>query len=204
MPGRSETSTPLAARLTALAVALAAGVLGTGCQAEQSGGPAGLPPLPVTTIRPVPVRPGPTRATAASPLSPRAAELASVTAVVRRYYSLFNAATTARTAARIAALVVRRCPCYQLVRSFRAAARAHERYVGRGRLTAVRPEYDSPSEAGALVSFDATAAGLVRADGSYVDHVPARRDVTEHLELAPVRDSWRIVDITLVSAGERS
>jgi hypothetical protein len=214
MPAWTGTSTPIASRLAAVAVALAAAVLISGCQPGRPGGPARLAPLPATPARPVAAGSGPAQTVGPGSLprflAPagrrwrrRTAELAAVTTVVGLYYSLFNAATTAHTAKRIAALVVRRCPCYQLVRSFRAAARAHERYVGRGHLTALRPEYDSPRAAGALVSFDATAAGLVRADGSFVDHAPARRNVTEHLVLAPVRGTWRIVDITLVSAGER-
>jgi hypothetical protein len=209
MPAGWRTTTPFFRRLVAAGLALCAAVLGTGCQRAQPGGPMGLAALPSTATAPLPIGPG-------APADPRPVshaaaagrhggrrdtELAAVAAVVRRYYGLFNAATSARTASRIAALVVRRCSCFQLVRSFRAAARNHERYVGRGHLTAVRPEYDSPSAAGALVSFDATAAGLVRADGSFVDHVSARHDVTEHLDLVPVRGGWRIVDVTLVSAG---
>jgi hypothetical protein len=180
----------------AILIALSA----AGCGSHTSASPHNLPPLSVPRATTGPTN-RPTASTNPAKISPEAAELMSVRAVVKRYYGLFNAPTTTHTSDQIAALEMPRCLCRAIVRTFRDAASKDEHFVGKGNLTAIRPEYDSSTRAGALVSFNSTKSGLVRSDGSYVDHLPAQRGVTQHLFLQLRNGQWRIQQVDLISHG---
>jgi hypothetical protein len=99
-------------------------------------------------------------------------------------------------------LILPSCECTAVARSFRSAARKNERYVGTGHLIAVRGELDSTDAASVLVSFNSTAGGLLRADGTFVDRTPALRNTTEQVVLLRRASGWRIRHVLRVPAGK--
>jgi hypothetical protein len=164
-----------------------------GC-GSSSAAPKSLPQLPRST--PTAVVPSPTP-TATS----KKAELAAVTNSVAHYFRLLSAPTNTSTVSELQDMVLPGCKCNQVVQSFRDALRRHQHYVGTAHITLARPAYDSSTSAEVLVRFNASAGGLARADGSYVNQVSERRNIAENFYLRLQSTTWKIQQVTLIDRG---
>src|SRR3954470_12684800 len=99
--------------LVAVVVVACLAVL-TACSGGASA-PRTLPPLSAT----------PAAVTSTAPPTSKAAELAAVKAVVRRYYQLLNSPTPIANADALAALMTAECSCRRVSDSIRKMAKAH-------------------------------------------------------------------------------
>jgi hypothetical protein len=129
------------------------------------------------------------------------AQLAAAGSVVRRYYGLLNAPTSASSANSLEAIMLPTCKCREIVSSLRSAVQNQEHYVGSGHLTALRPVFDSPTQTEVLVTFDATSGGLVREDGTYVHRTAPQRGVTENVFVLWRAHRWMVREVDLISKG---
>jgi uncharacterized lipoprotein YmbA len=162
---------------------------------SSSSAPKSLPQLPNTTATP-PASPSPTPTTLS-----KKAELAAATAVVKRYYSLLNAATTVHNASLIEDLMVKDCSCRRVAHSTSSVARQHKHYYGRTTVTALKPTLDGPGVADVLVRYDFTDTGIKTNSGRTLTHVDGRVDNQIDVRLALVNSQWLISELQVLGNG---
>jgi hypothetical protein len=172
--------------LAAAMVALSA------CSAGGSG-PRTLPALSTT----------PAADASSNPPTSRAAELAAVKAVVRRYYALLNAPTTVANAKALAALMTPDCECRRVAESTRQIAERNQHYFGRVRLIAVTPALDGSALADALVQYDYSDGGIRTANGEVVSRSEGRRGTLLSFRFRRIRGLWLISEVVVVRKGSR-
>jgi hypothetical protein len=145
----------------------------------------------------------PATVTSTAPPTTKAAELAAVKAVVRRYYALLNAPTTVANADALAAMLTRDCTCRRVVRSMRQMAASGRQYFGRSSLVSLRPYIDSPTEADVYVEYNYSSGGYKDAAGRVLHSEPGRTGVKVDFRLTPVGGRWIISRIDLISEGSK-
>ncbi|HET7309884.1 MAG TPA: hypothetical protein VFJ17_01005 [Mycobacteriales bacterium] len=152
-----------------------------------SGGsaPRSLPALSTT----------PAAATSTAPPTSKAAELAAVKAVVRRYYALANQLHRTMDADPLAQLMTPDCSCRQQIQAIRSAAAVHNHYVDTATITSLTPALDSATTADVLVEFDAGVGGLVDASGRVITKSPPRKGIRRLFLLRLVGHQWLIAEI---------
>lgn len=165
--------------------AVAAAVLAAGCSTDP-GHPTTLPTLTATTT------PSPT---------PSTTDLEAAKAVVQRYFTLLNAATTSANADALAQLMTTACKCQDIVSSTREVASRHQHYFGEIRLTSVIPAIDGQTSADVLVHYNYTASGVADSTGHVVRSSPGRVGVGVDFRLIRNNATWLITQIVAVSAG---
>lgn len=168
----------------------AASVCAVGLVAGCSGDPGEPRVLPSLTATPSPS----TTPTAAS-------DLEAATQVVRKYYSLLNAATTSANADALAALMTASCKCREVAQSTREVAAKHQHYFGEILLTSVLPSINGKAAADVLVHYDYTASGVADADGQVVRSSPGRKGIGVDFRLVREKSDWLIAEILTVSPG---
>ena len=175
-------------RGVALACAFAA-VLSAGCSSGDK--PVALPSLT------------PTDSPSGSP-SPTnsAAILASVTAVVRSYYSLLNAPTTEANGEALAALMTADCTCRRVATSTIDIARKHEMYFGVTKVVSITPVVDSPTLADALVEYSYDDSGIRDSRGHVISRSPGRRGSKLLFYFSLENGAWRISEVRSISNGQ--
>jgi hypothetical protein len=166
-----------------------------GCGGSASSAPTSLPQLTKTPVA-TPASPSPSPTTVS-----KKAELAAAKAVVTRYYSLLNAATTVQNATRIADLMVQGCSCLRVARSTRSVARKHHRYYGRTTVTARRANLDGPKSADVLVRYDYTDTGIETLSGRRLTHIEGRTDNQIDVRLQLIGGQWSISALEVISNG---
>ena len=162
----------------------------SGCSSAGSA-PRTLPRLSTT----------PAAVTSTAPPTTKAAELAAVKAVVRRYYALLNAPTTVANANALAALMTPNCPCQRVATSTRQIAAKGEEYFGRTRLISITPSLDGADAADALVEYDYTAGGIRDLHGREITHSAGRRGVLMSLRFRRTNSGWLIADAVVLREG---
>src|SRR3954447_704771 len=142
--------------LVAVVVVACLAVL-TGCSSGGSA-PRTLPPLSTT----------PAAVTSTAPPTSKAAELAAVKAVVRRYYTLINQLQQSMNADAIAELSTPQCPCRSFVAAIRKTASQGQRYFGHIKIISLSADKDGPDYAEALATYDSSAGGTETRAGRIV------------------------------------
>src|SRR3954452_5449074 len=128
-----------------------------GCSSGGSA-PRTLPPLSTT----------PAADTSTAPPTSKAAELAAVKAVVRRYYQLVNRLHSDMPADAFAAIMTPDCVCREQVAAIRQAVSKHQRYIDTATVVSITPALESKTAADALVQYNAGPGGLVNSQGQRV------------------------------------
>lgn len=173
-------------------VAVVAMLAAAGCLAGCSTGPGKPTTLPTLT---------PTTGAATPTPSPTASDLEAATNVVRRYYALLNAPTTAANADALSRLMTSTCKCQEVVEVTRAAVRKHERFFGRNQVVKLTPSRDGSAAAEVLVTYNYTRSGLLDANGRVVSQSTGRRGTTQVFRLLQSPRGWLITAIERVTAG---
>jgi len=172
-----------------VAVAMAASLaLLSGCS-DGGSAPRTLPPVSTT----------PAAATSTAPPTSKAADLAAVKAVVRRYYQLVNRLHSEMPADAFASLMTPTCVCREQVAAIRQAVSKHQRYIDTATVISITPALESKTTADALVQYDAGAGGLVNSQGRRLTSAPPRHGLRRLFHLRLVAGVWLIDDIQNVS-----
>lgn len=152
-----------------------------------SGGtaPRSLPPLSTT----------PAANASTAPPTSKAAELAAVKAVVRRYYALANHLRISMNAAPLSQLMTADCTCREQIRAIETAAAQGRHYIDHAILRSITPELDGPTAADVLVEFDAGPGGLVDSAGRAITSVSARAGIRRFFHLVLISGHWLISEI---------
>ena len=158
------------------------GVL-SGCSSGGSA-PRTLPPLSTT----------PAAVTSTAPTS-KAAELAAVKAVVRRYYSLINELHRSMDAEKLGSLMTPSCSCREQVDAIRQAASKGQRYIDTVRLVSLTPAIETPTQADVLVQYNALRGGLVSASGRTITSTRPQEGLKRFFVLQLIGDQWLIAGI---------
>jgi hypothetical protein len=143
----------------------------------------------------------PAAVTSTAPLAGKAAELAAVKAVVRRYYALLNAPTTVANADALASLMTRECSCRAAASATRQAAVAGETYFGKNQLRSVVANLDGARQADVLVTYDYSAGGRRGSTGTVMSHSQAHRGATVDIRLTKLGDRWLMATILEIRPG---
>jgi hypothetical protein len=128
----------------------------------------------------------------------RQAELDAATAVVREYFRLVNRLRVQMNAAAIGRLMTADCRCREQVAAIRDAARRGQHYIDHAARLALTPAFQSGSAVQVLVSYDASAGGLVDSRGHHVTTSRPRRGVKRLFSLQLVSGQWLIASIGAV------
>jgi hypothetical protein len=161
------------------------------CSGNGGSGPRTLPPLSIT----------PAAVTSTAPPTSKAAELAAVKAVVRRYYQLLNAPTTVANADALAALMAADCSCRAASNATRRAAVAGESYFGKNRLRSLVANLDGAGQADVLVTYDYSAGGRKGSTGTVLSRSKAHRGATVDIGLTKVGSRWLMATILEIRPG---
>jgi hypothetical protein len=171
-----------------------------------SSGPATLPALSSSVATPLPTAsaspaasPSPVASATAATQRTRKAELAAVTAVVRRYFATVNDLHRTMNANELADEFTSACPCQAQVRAVRSAAAKHEHYIDHATVNALRPVLQDPSHAQVLADYDSTSGGLVSRDGRRITTTRSEIHVRWNFELRRGNSVWRISSIEEIS-----
>jgi hypothetical protein len=164
---------------------LAAGIVLLSACSSSGSTPRTLPRLSTT----------PAAATSAAPPTSKAAELAAVKAVVRRYYALLNALHERMDPAPFAALMTPDCVCRAQVNAIREARDRNQHYIDTVRLVSLTAAMETDSRADALVQYDARRGGLVDSAGRHVTSTRALAGVKRFFILEKVNGHWLISEI---------
>ncbi len=156
-------------------------VLVTGCSGGGSA-PRSLPPLSTT----------PAAVSSNAPPSSKAADLAAVKAVVRRYYALLNSPTTVANADALAALMTADCKCRRVADSTREVAERGQHYFGKTHVVAIRAVLDTRDSAEALVQYNVGTSGIETAAGRRLTVYPALHGAKVNFLLRRDGAHWRI------------
>ena len=122
-------------------------------------------------------------------------------AVVRRYYALLNAPTSADTATKLAQMMTSDCKCRQVASSTLTVARRHEHYFGVTTLTSVVPSLDGSRDADVLVAYDYERSGIQDANGRVVTSYPSKTGAKADFRLVKTATGWLISALLYISAG---
>jgi hypothetical protein len=137
----------------------------------------------------------PAAVTSTAPLAGKAAELAAVKAVVRRYYALLNALHKRMDPAPFAALMTSHCVCRAQVNAIREARDRNQHYIDTVRLVSLTAAMETDSRADVLVQYDARRGGLVDAAGRDVTSTRASAGVKRFFILEKTDGHWLIAEI---------
>jgi hypothetical protein len=162
----------------------------TACSGGGSA-PGSLPPLSTT----------PAAVTSTAPLSSKAADLAAVKAVVRRYYALVNSLGATMDANAIAALSEPSCACRTFVTAVRKTAGQHETYFGQIDVIGLTAVMDSSSYAEVLATYNSSAGGTRSSSGQVLYRGVPHKGTVENFVLHKRKDRWLIVSISLIRHG---
>jgi hypothetical protein len=143
----------------------------------------------------------PTPTTASPSPTSTAAELAAVTAVVRRYFALVNGPTTEAAANELFAMMTPQCKCRRVATSMKQVARDGDHYFGGSQITSLVPSLDGADAAEALVDYDYRSGGIKDAGGHVLRTSRGHRDVKVVFRLVKQGSSWLIFRIEVISDG---
>jgi hypothetical protein len=164
---------------------LAAGVVALSACSGSGSAPRTLPALSTT----------PAADASSAPLTSRAAELAAVKAVVRRYYEFANQLRHKMDPAPLSRLMTADCSCREQITAIRTAATHGRHYVDTATVRSLTAELEGPTTADVLVEFDAGPGGLVDSAGHVITSVPARNGIKRFFRLRLVGVRWLIWEI---------
>ena len=181
-------------RIGLVAGGMAACLALSACSGDGGSAPRTLPPLSTT----------PAAVTSTAPPTTRAAELAAVKAVVRRYYQLINGLHLSMNADAIAALSTRDCACRSFVAAIRNTASQGQRYFGHIHVVGLTADMDGPNYAEVLATYDSSAGGTVTNTGRVVYRGTPHHGTVENFLLTKRGGSWLISAITVIHRGEPS
>jgi hypothetical protein len=91
-----------------------------------------------------------------------------------------------------AAIFTKSCACRAQVRAVRRARAHGEHYIDQVHIIKLTPNLDGSRSADVLVSFNASAGGLVDGNNRRLTSAPAARGVHRDFELAKVDGVWLI------------
>jgi hypothetical protein len=167
---------------------LLAGMIALSACGGSGSAPRALPALSTT----------PAADASTAPPTSRAAELAAVKAVVRRYYALLNRLHIDMNADGFAELMTEDCLCQQQVDAIRNAVARHEHYIDAVKLVSLTAALESRSRADVLVQYNARRGGLVEASGRQVTSTPAKAGLKRFFVLVLKENRWLISEIRAV------
>jgi len=134
--------------------------------------------------------------------NPSTAIAASVTAVVRIYYSLLNSPTTVANGQALAALMTSNCTCRRVATSTIDVAKKHQTYFGLTKVVSITPVVDGPTVADALVEYNYGDSGIKDSQGHVISRSPGRHGSKLLFYFSLVGGSWRISQVRSISNGQ--
>jgi hypothetical protein len=146
----------------------------------------------------------PAAVTSPAPPTSKAAELAAVKAVVRRYYMLINQLQRSMNADAIAELSTPQCPCRSFVSAIRSTASRGQRFFGHIEIVGLSADTDGPDYAEVLATYDSSAGGTETGAGKIVYRGRPHHGTVENFLLQKQHGVWLIVSITVVQKGRTS
>ena len=161
-----------------------------------SGGSSQPRTLPALSTTPAAV-------TSTAPPTSKAADLAAVKAVVRRYYALLNAPTTVENADALAALMTADCKCRRVADSTREVAQRGQHYFGRITNLSMTPSLDGDNSADALVQYDYSAGGIRDSVGRVIARTEGRTGTLLSFHFSKRSGRWLISSVSQLRAGVR-